>query len=428
MNESFLHYLWQFQYFNKSNLLTSNNEMLSIIKTGELNSNAGPDFFNAKIRIDDIEWVGSVEIHLKSSDWFAHHHERDPAYNNVILHVVWENDKSICRNGSPIPTLELKNRVEESLLIQYKKLINNPTSIACEKSFSGVDEIVKLSMLDKALMQRLETKATYVSELLKLNTGNWEETAYQMLAKNFGFKINAEPFFQLSKSLPYRIIQKQSSRLQVEALLFGQAGMLETKTKDEYISLLFREYHLLSGKYSLSDSRLSPGQWRFLRLRPANFPTVRLAQLASVLSSAKGIFSQFLAAESYDLLQQIFSKPQSDYWQTHYRFGKKASGKVPELGESSIQNIVINTVAPLLVAYGKYKDEQSYVDLAVAHLQQLPSEQNRITREWSTVGFNVRNAFDSQALIELHNSFCQRRQCLNCAIGISILKPHWKSL
>ena len=244
-----------------------------------------------------------------------------------------------------------------------------------------------------------------------------------MLAKNFGFKVNADPFYQLAKSLPYKIIQKQNSLLQVEALLFGQAGMLETKTKDEYITSIFQEYKLLAQKYSLLESRLNPSQWRFLRLRPANFPTVRIAQFASLLYSSKNIFSQLVSANSFSSIEKLLSVDQSVYWNNHYRFGKKAKGEVPDLGESSIQNIIINTVAPLLVAYGKYKDEQLFIDRALELLQQLPAEQNKITRTWSALGLNVKTAFDSQSLIELYNNFCQTRQCLNCSVGISILKP-----
>jgi hypothetical protein len=423
MNESFLHYLWQFQYFEKTNLLSSDGEGLTVLKTGLPNSNAGPDFFNAKIKIGELEWVGNVEIHIKSSDWFAHHHEKDAAYDNVILHVVWDNDKPVLRNGTTIPTLELKNRVDPALLHEYKKLVNSSFSIACQKTFRQADDLIKLSMLDKALMQRLEAKANQVSELLKFNKNDWEETTYQLLAKHFGFKVNGDPFFQLSKSLSYKTIQKQNGITQVEALLFGQAGMLETKTKDEYITLLFREYHLLEQKYALTELKMSHSQWRFLRLRPANFPTIRLAQFAALLFNVKNIFSQLISIESYSSVQRIFMQQQSPYWKTHYRFGKKAKGDVPELGEASIQNIVINTVAPLLVAYGKHKDEQMYVDRAVELLQQLPAEQNKITKEWNALGLKVKNAFDSQAVIELYNNFCQKRQCLNCSVGISTLKP-----
>ncbi|HCW05771.1 MAG TPA: DUF2851 domain-containing protein [Cytophagales bacterium] len=423
MNESFLHYLWQFQYFDKSELVTSQGESLSVLKTGILNSNAGPDFFNAKIKIGDIDWVGNVEIHVKSSDWLAHHHEIDSAYDNVILHLVWENDKPIFHKNRELPTLELKARVADSIIKEYKRLISNPAAIACEKSFTKVDPIIKHSMLDKALMQRLEIKANNINELLKINLRDWDETTYQLLARNFGFKINADPFFQLSKTLPYKIIQKQNSLLQVEALLFGQAGILETKTKDEYISLLHREYHLLAQKYSLNNSRLNAAQWRFLRLRPSNFPTLRLSQLAAIVFASKNIFSKLIEVEIYESLKKIFEVDQSDYWKTHYRFGPKAKGAVPKIGESSIENIVINTVVPLLVAYGKDKDEQRYIDKAVDLLQQIPAEANKITRTWNELGLSIKNAFDSQALIELHNNFCQKRQCLNCNIGVSILKP-----
>jgi len=334
MNESFLHYLWQFQYFDKNDLLSSDGEPISILKVGFLNSNSGPDFSDAKIKINGIEWAGTVEIHIKSSDWQVHHHETDAAYDNVVLHVVWENDQQIFRvDKTLIPTLELKDRVDASLLKEYRKLINNPSAIACEKSFTGVDDLVKLSMLDKALMQRLENKASQVNEILKLNQGDWEETCYQLLAKNFGFKVNADPFYQLAKSLPYKIIQKQNGLLQVEALLFGQAGMLETKTKDEYITSIFQEYKLLAQKYSLHESRLNPSQWKFLRLRPANFPTVRIAQFASLLYSSKNIFSQFVSANSFSSIQKLLAVDQSAYWSTHYRFGKKAKGAVPDIGE-----------------------------------------------------------------------------------------------
>jgi len=308
MNESFLHYLWQFQYFDKKNLCATEGEAISILKTGNMNTHAGPDFSNAKVRIADIEWAGNIEIHIKSSDWYAHKHDVDSAYENVVLHVVWENNKPVYRkDGTPLATLELKNKVNESILREYQKLIGNPAAIACERSFRHVSELVKFSMLDKALMQRLETKAQHVHELVKLNNGDWEETTYQLLAKNFGFKTNSDPFFQLSKSLPYKIIQKQSQLILVEALLFGQAGMLETKTKDEYVTQLFREYHLLEQKFSLQDSKLNPSQWRFLRLRPANFPTVRLAQFAALLFSTKNIFSHLTLLKERRLTENKYN-------------------------------------------------------------------------------------------------------------------------
>ena len=425
MSESFLHYIWQCQYFNKEALATSAGEEIRVFKAGILNTDAGPDFSEAKIRIGNIEWAGNVEIHINSSDWISHKHNQDNAYENVILHVVWNNDKEIVRkDGSSIPTVELKEIVEDSLIRGFKKLINSPHSIPCSQSFSQIDSITRLSMLDKALMQRLETKAEVVSELVSRNKGDWEETFYQTLARNFGFKVNADPFFQLAKSLPYKIIQKQSSNLhQIEALLFGQAGMLETKTKDEYHSLIYREYQLLKVKYSLATSRLNAAQWKFLRLRPANFPTLRIAQFAALLFSQKNIFSKILELDSYQSLKMILEVAQSEYWQIHYRFGKKALEKVPCLGESSFQNILINSVVPFFVAYGKAKDDTSYLDRAMSFLEHIPAEKNKITRAWGELGISVKTSFDSQALIEQYNNFCQKRQCLNCAIGASLLKP-----
>jgi hypothetical protein len=425
MNESFLHYVWQFQYFEKTGLRTQEGESISVFKTGLHNTNAGPDFTQAKIKIDSIEWVGNVEIHTKASEWRIHQHMRDKAYENVILHVVWENDEQVKRSdGSTIPTIELKGRIPESLIKEYKKLINSPSSVPCEKSFGKVSELTKVSMIDQALMQRLESKSEIVLRLLNSNKENWEETAYQLLLQNFGFKINADAFLQLAKSLPYKLVQKHANNLQqVEALLFGQAGMLETKTKDDYISLLYREYSFLSKKYAIYDSRLSPAQWKFLRLRPANFPTLRLAQVASILYSKKNLLSTFVEADSYDKLMDFFTASPSSYWHSHYHFAKKSKGMVPDLGETSKQNLLINSVVPILVAYSRTKDEPRLMERAVDILHHIPAETNKITKVWEGLRMPAKTAFDSQALIEQYNNLCQKRQCLACVVGSSLLKP-----
>lgn len=425
MSESFLHYLWQFQYFDKQELKTSAGDSLVIFKPGLLNTDAGPDFSQAKIKIDRIDWAGSVEIHIQSSGWIDHGHHHDQAYENVVLHVVWEDDKPIYRNdGTRIPSLELKGRVNDQLINEYQKLINNSSVIPCEHSFKRMDSLVKLSMVDRALMKRLEDKANMVNSLLNQNHGDWEETTYQMLASNFGFKVNKDPFLQLAKALPYKIVQKHRDQpLQIEALLFGQAGFLVAKTKDEYITKLFVEYEFLSKKYSLQAAQMNPAQWKFLRLRPSNFPTLRIAQFAALLHSRKSIFSNLIEIENYKDLLQFFKVATSPYWNTHYRFGKKAEGIVPDFGELSADVVMINSVVPLLVAYGKTKDDWSLVDKAVSILQSIPSEKNKIVALWKDLGYTSKSAFDSQGLIELYNNFCQRRQCLNCAIGSAILKP-----
>jgi hypothetical protein len=279
-------------------------------------------------------------------------------------------------------------------------------------------------MLDKALMQRLETKAGHVQARLERNHFNWEETAYQMLCANFGFKVNAEPFEQLAQSLPYKYLLKHADQpLQVEALLFGQAGFLADNLNDTYFLLLKREHSLLRTKYTLAAHELNKAQWRFLRLRPANFPTLRIAQLAALLCTQKNIFSKLVESTTFRALQKVFIATQSTYWQHHYRFDKAVEETVPPLGAMSVSNIMINTVVPLLVAYGKAKDEQHYIDRAIDILQHLATEENAIIRSWQTLSVKSSSAADSQALIELYNGFCLKRRCLDCNIGFTILQP-----
>ncbi len=425
MNESFLHYVWQFQYFDKTNLTLVDGEPISVFNPGMLNGHAGPDFSNARIKIGTMEWIGNVEVHINASGWMDHKHHEDRAYENVVLHVVWKNDKPVKRSdGSLLPTLELKNRVDEKLLLGYKKLLNSPESIPCSKSFPFIDSLTKFSMLDKALFHRLERKAEEVNHIVQQNNNDWEETCYQLLGRNFGFKVNADPFFQLVQSLPYKILLKHADKLhQVEALLFGHAGFLDDEFNHPYFLLLKREYDLLSKKYGLTEKKLHSAQWRFLRLRPANFPTIRIAQFASLLASEKNIFSKLLEAQTYSELFKIFSVQQSEYWTHHYQFSENKLEKIPMLGAMSIDNIIINTVVPILVAYGKMKGEQELIDRAVSVLSEITAEDNSITKRWMTITQPVKTAFDSQALIELYNNFCLKKKCLDCNIGTALIKP-----
>jgi hypothetical protein len=425
VQESFLHYLWQFQYFDKRDLCTASGEAVHVFNPGNRNTHAGPDFFNARIKIGEMEWVGSVEIHINASSWLEHKHETDPAYENVVLHVVWKNDKAIKRNDqSLLPSIELKNRVDEQLILKYKKLLNSPESIPCASVFNKVSDLVKISMLDSTMMQRLETKAQNVIDLLSRNNNDWDETCFQMLSKNFGFKVNADPFLQLAQGLPYKIILKQGSNLtQIEAILFGQAGLLENEIEDEYYQLLKREYRLLKHKYTLDEKRLSEAQWRFLRLRPANFPTIRLSQMAALLFGQKNIFSKIIQADGIQELKNIFTIQQSSYWLNHYQFQKASKDEIPAFGETSIENVIINTVVPILAAYSHAKDDQQFMDRAVEILQHTSAEGNAITRQWISNGLKCKSAFDSQALLELHNNFCLRHRCLECNIGSSLIKP-----
>jgi hypothetical protein len=423
VTEAFLHYIWQFQYFDKQALATCEGEELTIFNTGFYNTHSGPDFSQAKLKIGALEWVGNIEIHVLASEWALHKHQHDRAYDNVVLHVVWRNDKPILRSdGTPVPTLELQHRIDEKLLLRYRTLINSPAPIPCADSLPAMASITKMSTLDRALAQRLETKSRTILSALASNKNDWEETFYQALGRNFGFKVNSEPFHTLTKALPYKIIAKHIDKhLQTEALLFGTAGLLE-KVKDEYGILLQREYKVLSTKFGLAATQLHKTHWRFLRLRPANFPTVRLAQFAALLSTQRALFSRMLAAETIQEVKQIFYATTSAYWHQHYQFDKPAKKPVPGLGQSAIENLIINTVVPALAAYSLHKDESLWMERALAFLTQLAPENNSVTRQWQALQWKASSAFDSQALVELKNNFCNKRQCLQCHIGVALVR------
>jgi hypothetical protein len=423
MQESFLHYIWQFQYFDKKELQVSSGEKLEVFFPGTLNDDAGPDFSNAKIRLGNIDWAGSIEIHVKSSGWYDHHHDADGAYENVVLHVVWDEDKEVLRNdGTAIPTLVLKGRVDETIITRYQKLVQNPSAIPCEKIFPKVSDIVKYGMLDKALMQRLENKANQIVQLLQPSNNDWEEVTYQLLARNFGFKINYDPFFQLANVVRRKTLLKHGDNLtQIEALLFGQAGFLDFGIQDDYFKELQREYKVLSSKYDLGNQKLRRESWKFLRLRPANFPTIRIAQFSALFQKNRNFFSKLIEPDVE--IVKLFDVRTSSYWHSHYRFGRKTARSISGLGMESVNNLLINTVVPLLVAYGKSQDDQEMIDRAVALLHGIKAEKNKITKAWSEIGLPVKDSFDSQALIELNNHYCLKRRCLACNIGVDILKP-----
>jgi hypothetical protein len=423
MQESFLHYIWQFQYFDKRELRVSTGEKLETFFPGTLNGDSGPDFNNAKIRLDNIDWAGSVEIHIKSSGWYDHHHDVDGAYENVILHVVWDEDKEVLRgDGSAIPTLVLNGRVDESLISKYQKLVHNSSSIPCERIFPKISDLVKFGMLDKALMQRLENKADQIVQLLRSANNDWEEVTYQLMARNFGFKINYDPFFQLANVIRRKTLLKHGDNLtQIEALLFGQAGFLDYGIKDDYFKELQREYKVLSSKYGLDNQKLKKENWKFLRLRPANFPTIRIAQFSALIHKNRNFFSKLIEPDVE--IVKLFDVRTSPYWHSHYRFGRKTARSISGLGMESVNNLLINTVVPLLVAYGKSQDDQEMIDRAVALLHGIKAEKNKITKAWSEIGLAIKDSFDSQALIELNNHYCLKRRCLACNIGVDILKP-----
>lgn len=424
MTESFLHYVWQLQYFRKNVLKLSSGEIIHVLHPGTKNSDAGPDFSNARIKIGALEWRGSIEIHIKASGWIDHKHSSDEAYEKVILHVVWENDKPIKRSdGSFMPTLSLKDRIDPELWERFKNLYTSHEIIPCASHWQSVPELNKLSTLDSTLTLRLQAKAKAVMELLTKNTNDWEQTCYQLLCKNFGFKVNADPMLRLSQIIPYNTVLKHYDKpFQVEALLFGAAGFLERVSEDDYTQTLQREYNVLRKKYGLDGRQMNLSQWNFLRLRPANFPTIRIAQLSALLTKERNLFSKILETCQYRQIYDLVKANQSDYWLTHYQFEERAAADVLPFGEASVQNVIINSVVPLLTAYGKIHEEQSYVNTAIDFLHHIPAENNKITRQWTPLNYKVKSAFDSQALIELYTNFCMKRRCLECGVGSWLIK------
>ncbi|HEK18993.1 MULTISPECIES: DUF2851 family protein [unclassified Mucilaginibacter] len=423
--EDFLHYVWQFRLFNRINLRTTEGEELEILSVGLHNTHAGPDFQNARVRVGDTVWAGNAELHISSSEWEKHGHSADGAYDNVILHVVYNDDMPLLRaDGKRVPTLELKDRISAELYNRYHGLVfGNQSIIPCEGSIKHVDGLTMQNWLTRILVERLEKRSQAVIAALQHNRGDWEETFYQYLAANFGFKVNALPFELLAKSLPQQLLAKhKNSPLQIEALIFGQAGFLEMEQEDDYPRSLQAEYQFLRKKYQLTpvDNHL----WKFLRMRPQNFPTIRLAQFAALVAKSNHLFSGILEAKEISELRGLFANiPVNPYWETHYRFNKESKPSAKTLGASSIDTLLLNTVALFLFCYGKHLSLQHYVSRALKLLESLPAEQNNITDDFVNLGLKIGSAFESQALLELKNNYCNHKKCLQCGVGIKILKP-----
>ena len=426
MQESFIHFTWQYQYFAKDSLTTTRGEAVQVLQQGMYNrQDAGPDFRGAKLRIGGMDWYGDVEIHLRSSDWQRHNHQADKVYNSVILHVVWEVDsKALRQDGTEIPQLELRGRVEGQMLDRYQLLMQSQHFIPCAPRFEQINQLSKISMLDKSLLDRLKRKSIGILAWLKENEGDWETVAYWLLAQNFGFKKNNETFLSLAQKLPLKVLAKHRDQaLQQEALIFGMAGFLDDipASSPPYLLHIQKEWNFLGQKYQLLDKKLHRHEWKFLRMRPANFPTVRLAQLAAVIHHQHHLFSLFSGGATVKKMIETLRRSQSQYWQEHYDIGKSAKAQLPALGVSSAQNLLINTAAPLLAAYGVYTDQEQWIDQGMQLLQQIPPESNHILDQWKSLGLSPQHAFDSQALLELYNAFCQPKSCLHCSIGHQLL-------
>ena len=421
--EEFLHFVWQFRLYDVQQLRTVDGKLLKVLNCGFPNKHAGPDFTNAKIVIDETTWVGQVEVHLKTSDWNAHQHQKDNSYDNVILHVVWEHDTEIAtKDGAILPTLILKGKVQEHLFDKYESLINSVSAFPCENQLKEIDSFVVNGFLSRVLVERLAQKSEEVFERLAQLNGNWDETFYHFMAKSFGFKVNALPMQLLAQSLPQSLFAKHRDQpLQVEALIFGQAGFLSQSFEDDYPNRLRTEYDFLKKKYGLTGIDLS--LWKFLRMRPQNFPTLRLAQFAALVSASNHLFSKVLEVKNVKDLRLLFDNlPVNIFWQTHYHFNKEAEKVGLQLGQSSIDNILINTVSLFLFAYGKYTGQANYQTRAFYLLESIAAENNNIISQYLAAGLIAENAYQTQALLQLRKNYCNEKKCLNCGIGLKILK------
>lgn len=422
--EDFIHYIWKFRLFDRENLQTTTGESIEVFSAGLQNSDAGPDFHNARIRIGDTTWAGNVELHISSSDWRKHKHTTDGAYNNIILHVVYRDDEPLMApDGRRVPTLELHNRISEEMYNRYHHLVyGNQQFIPCEGSIRFVDDITLRNWLTRVLVERLEKRSVAVMAALEKNRGDWEETFYQFLAAQFGFKTNALPFELMAKSLPQLTLAKnKDNALQIEALIFGQAGFLEDDFKDEYPQNLKKEYQYLRKKYSLAP--IEKHLWKFLRMRPQNFPTIRLAQFAALIVRSNHLFSKVLDIKDVAGLRKLFTDlPVNTYWESHYRFDLESKPVSKSLGQSSIDILLLNTFVLFLFSYGKQNQQEYYINRSLKLLEQLPAEQNAIVTNFGELGIKVNTAFDSQALLELKNNYCNYKKCLQCGVGNKILR------
>ena len=427
MREDFLHYVWQHQYFDKTDLCTADGQEIQVLKPGHRNADAGPDFLGARLRLGEVEWNGAVEIHLSASDWARHRHQTDPKYDQVILHVVGRHDADVARsNGSPIPVLALFSRLAPALLGRYEALVEAPPAapLPCAPLLGQVPELAKIMMSERALLERVERKADDIAALHQHLGDDWEATAYQVLCAAFGFQKNSEPLGRLAKAVPLAVLRRHRHDLrQLQALLFGQAGFLVENAEtaaDDYIQDLRQEHEFLRHKYGLGAAALAVHEWNYLRLRPANFPPVRLGQLVGLLHARPALFDALLTAQNVVALVAFFQADAPAYWRSHFRPGRP--GKVPGLGKSSIELLIINVVVPLRVAYARSVGDPALVESSVGLLLELPAEHNQFTNIFEALGFQHRTAADSQGLLALYKNYCTPRRCLHCAIGTRLVR------
>ena len=418
--EQLLHYVWKHKIFPLKELKTTTGQQVEVIDTGLANTDAGPGFFNAKLKLDGVLWIGNIEIHERSSDWFKHGHHADAGYNSVILHIASEIDMEISRsNGERIPQIQLI--CPEAVRTNYKELLETASYPPCYRIIPSLPPFTAHSWMTALQMERFEQKATLLNERLKRCQGNWEDAFFITLARNFGFGLNGDAFETWAHQLPFRAVDKHRNDLfQIEAIFFGQAGILEDSDGDGYYLRLKKEYTYLQHKFGLIP--MDASLWRFLRLRPANFPHIRIAQLACLYHRAYGLLSRIMETETLQGVRDILKGGTSEYWLTHYTFGGSSPSRPKTLSNTSLDLLIINTVVTFLYAYGLHKGNRVLCARAGSFLEELKAENNYITRMWEQCGMKASNAADSQALIQLKKEYCDKKKCLYCRIGYEYLK------
>jgi len=423
MKEELLHFVWKYQLFEKRELTTTSGETVEIIQQGIHNFDAGPDFLQAKIKIGQQIWAGNIEIHVQSSEWFNHGHQNNPAYKNVILHLVYEDDMGKnFQNKTKIPVLSLKYRINRIVIENYHQMMSNTQWIACEDSIHLVDSLTWQNWLQRLLTERLEYKLKYIDDLLLKYQNDIHECLFISIARSFGYRVNADAFEKLAQITPQKIIARHKNSLfQIEALLFGQAGLLDQKFTDEYPLKLQREYEFLASKYNLVS--MDSTEWKYARLRPPNFPTIRIAQFAQLLYKSSSLLNKITNIKQVDEIFRLFNTETSPYWHNHFTFDQITENKArKKTGKNLINRIIINSVIPIIFYYGKDKNEQELTQLAFDLFEKIEPEKNSILDKWTSLGIANKNSADSQALIHLKNYYCEQKKCLSCSAGTFILK------
>ncbi|MDO6675841.1 DUF2851 family protein [Tenacibaculum sp. 1_MG-2023] len=422
MKEEFLHFLWKYKLFNKANLISVKGRIVEVVDSGSHNTNSGPDFLNAKLKIDSQLWVGNIEIHIKSSDWYTHHHEKDANYDAVILHIVWEHDTDIfMKNNRPLPTVELQSFVQKEILANYKKLfLKEQRWIPCEKQIAETSSFILNNWLERLYFERLENKSEVIKELLQKSNNDYEAVLFQLLAKNFGLKVNGAAFLELAQSFDFSVLRKvRFNEEELSALLFGQAGFLADEIENSYYRNLQNEYAYMQHKYKLRG--MTKQRFQFFRMRPNNFPTIRIAQLVALYNEYQNLFSRLIAINRVEDFYDLLTVEVNDFWKAHYTFEATSKKSAKKLTKSFIDLQIINTIIPLKFVYEQARGEVDQEGL-LQLIKQLKPEKNSIINKFSELKIETKDAFESQALLELKNNYCTKKRCLQCVIGNSLLR------